>query len=205
MRYGMLIDNHRCIGCGACVVACKQTNGTTKGVYWCNVYTKETGIYPNAKINVLAAGCMHCENAPCVNACPTGASYHTEEGIVLVAADKCIGCRSCVNACPYNARHYNFADPAKKTHWEGFEMTPYEEVMSKKHPVGKTEKCTFCKPRLDEGKTPACVDTCVTKARIFGDSDDPNSQISKAIIARNAQPLYEHLGTKPSVYYVGKF
>lgn len=205
MRYGMLIDLERCVGCGACVIACKQENGTASGVYWCNVYTKEAGKYPNSKIRVFPSACMHCEDAPCVGACPTKASYRREDGIVFVDYDKCIGCRACVNACPYNARHYNYADPKKNPYWEGSGQTPFEKVKSKNHKVGKTEKCTFCAPRLEQDKEPACVQTCITKARIFGALDDPNGELVKAINAKNAQPLYPHLGTRPSVYYNGAF
>lgn len=206
MRYGMLIDLRRCIGCAACVVACKQENGTGSDIYWCNVYHKEVGQYPNSQLAVLPASCMHCADAPCVNCCPTGASYHDDKGRVLVDYDKCIGCRICITACPYNARHFNFTSQEKNPYWgDDFEMTPFEKIKSKKHEVGKAEKCVFCQDRVEEGKLPACVETCVTGARVFGDLDDPNSEISIAIREKQAKPLYEHLGTKPSVYYVGNF
>ncbi len=203
MRYGMLIDLSKCIGCAACVMACKVENGTLTGVYWCNVYTKEIGKYPRVKKRTMPSACMHCTNAPCVKACPTGASYHTEEGLVLVDYDKCIGCRVCLNACPYNARHYNFTDQRKNPYYEGMEMTPFEKVKNKNHPIGKAGKCILCKDRLNDGKKPACVQTCPTQCRIFGDLDEPNSEVSIAIRNNGAKPLYAHLGTKPSVYYIG--
>lgn len=203
MRYGMVINLNRCIGCAACVMACKVEHGTLTGVYWCNVYTKEIGKYPKVKKRTLPMACMHCADAPCVNACPTGASYRTEEGIVLVDYDKCIGCRVCLNACPYNARHYNFVSQEKNPYYTGLEMTPFEKVKSKNHPVGKAGKCILCKDRLAEGKEPSCVQACVTKARIFGDLDDPYSEVSTAIRNKGAKPLYEHFGTKPSIYYIG--
>ncbi len=101
----MLLDIERCVGCGACVMACKVENGTPHGIYWANVYFKESGAYPAAKWTPMPSGCMHCQDAPCVNVCPTGASYHDENGVVLVDSSKCLGCRACMNACPYNARH----------------------------------------------------------------------------------------------------
>lgn len=205
MKYGMLIDLDRCVGCGACVIGCKQENGTTSGIYWCNVYTKEVGQYPSSKVSFLPSACMHCDNAPCVKACPTKATYQREDGIVSINFDKCIGCRACINACPYNARHYNFVDPKKKPYYESFGQTPFEEVKSRNHKVGKTEKCTFCTDRLEQGKEPACVQTCITNARIFGDLDDPDSKLVKAINAKNARSLNPHIGTKPSVYYNGLF
>lgn len=196
MRYGMVLDLNRCIGCGACVMACKVQHGTLTGVYWCNVYTKEIGKYPQVKKRSLPMICMHCADAPCINACPTGASYRTEEGIVLVDYDKCIGCRICMSACPYYARHYNFSDQERNPYYTGFEMTPFEEVKSKNHPVGKVGKCDFCKDRLAEGKEPACVQACITKARFIGDLDDPYSEVSTLIRDKAAKPLNEHLGTK---------
>ncbi len=201
----MFIDLNRCIGCAACVMACKQQNGTASGVFWCNVYTREVGEYPTSKMSVIPMSCMHCDDAPCVNVCPTGASYKREDGIVLVDYDLCIGCRVCINACPYNARHYNYVDPKKKPYWEGFELTPFEKVKTVTHGYGKTEKCVFCYELLEQGKEPACVTTCVSNARIVGDLSDPNSELRKAIAEKNAKPLRADLGTKPSIYYAGEF
>lgn len=205
MHYGMLLDLSRCVACGGCVMACKRVNGTLGDVYWSNVYTQEVGTYPNAHLKSMPMGCMHCEEAPCVAHCPTGASYRTEDGFVLVDQDKCIGCRACVSACPYNARHLNLFDPVENPYWgDGHEQMPFEKITTAKHVKGTAEKCVFCHDRVKAGIEPACVRTCVASARMFGDLDDPNSQISKEIHRKKAEPLATELGTKPSVYYVGQ-
>jgi molybdopterin-containing oxidoreductase family iron-sulfur binding subunit len=201
----MLIDLDTCAGCNACMMACKIENGTLHGVYWCKVLVKEEGKYPNARKKVLPLSCMHCEDAPCVNACPTGASYHDENGLVQIDHDRCIGCRICINVCPYGVRNYNANEAEKKPYFEGFEMTPFEKAKAGKHPMGKVGKCVLCKDRIAEGKEPACVQTCITVCRYFGDLDDPESEISRKIKELNAKPLFEHYGTKPRIYYAGTF
>ncbi len=203
MRYGMLIEVDRCVACAGCVMACKMHNATGRGVYWCNVISKEVGTYPNAKIHVLPTGCMHCENAPCVRACPTGASHYDENGSVQVDFDKCIGCRMCMAACPYNARFFNWGKLTDNPYFEGEEPTLYEQLRESEHPVGVVEKCTRCTDLTSQGMLPACVQTCPTNARVFGDLDDPESEVSKRIVATNARPLLEEYGTRPSVYYAG--
>jgi len=206
MRYGMLFDVTRCVGCAACVMACKVEHATLQGTYWSSVFFQETGTYPNARMTAIPAGCMHCQNAPCVQSCPTGASHHSEEGVSLVDHDKCIGCRTCVNACPYNARHYNYTNIDDNRYFgQDFAPTPFELEKTGKHIRGTVEKCVMCDERVAEGKNPACVTTCIARARIFGDLDDPESEISAAIKAKNARPMAEHLSTQPNVYYAGKF
>lgn len=205
MRYGMLINLRLCIGCGACVMACKMENGTGRDTYWCNVLTKETGKYPNAKMSVMSLSCMHCQNAPCVTACPTCASHYDGSGNVQVDSSKCIGCRVCMAACPYNVRHYNYTSQKDDPYWEGQGMTPFEKEKCADHKVGAVEKCNRCTNRLADGRNVACAETCPTGSRMFGDLDDPESAISKAIKDLNARPLYEEIGTKPTVYYVGSF
>ena len=155
--------------------------------------------------------CMHCDNPPCVNVCPTGASYKRPDGIVTIDADKCVGCKYCIQACPYGARY--FIDEVKG-YFSGRGLVPFENVGYQRHQVGVVEKCTFCiqridaavkngsKPGVDREATPACVITCVGYARVFGDLDDPNSEISQQIITKNARPVRPELGTKPKVYYV---
>lgn len=207
MRYGMLIDLNTCAGCASCVMACKQANGTPKGIYWQNIKASEEGVYPNAKKRVMPSACMHCVNAPCVESCPTGASIKREDGIVWVDNEVCIGCQTCMEVCPYAARHYVGTDPSATPYWgDGFDVTPYEVTKTAAlHTAGTVGKCTFCYGKLDEGRMPACVKACITNCRSFGDLDDPESEINKAIINLGATPYKEELGTGPSVYYVNAF
>ncbi len=203
MRNGMLIDLNTCAGCAACVMACKMQNGTPAGMYWAKVLTQEEGSYPDVKKRVYPVSCQHCKNAPCVRACPTGASHYAEDGSVQVDYDKCIGCRMCMGACPYNARTFNWGSMEDNPYFEGQGLTPFEKAHASEHPVGVVEKCVLCKDRVAEGKEPACVQTCITKCRTFGDLDDPNSEISQKIRQLNAQPLMDEYGTQPSIYYAG--
>ena len=107
MAYGMLIDLKKCVGCHACAVACKEAHGTPPGITRSHVKREFEGEYPDATMHIVPMLCMHCENPPCVEACPTeGATYKREDGIVVVDKEKCIGCKSCIMACPYGARYY---------------------------------------------------------------------------------------------------
>lgn len=210
VRYAMVIDTFRCVRCHACTVACKAENYTPSGVYWHVILDREYRKYPNTTRRFLPKPCMHCENPPCVDACPTGASYKREDGIVLVDYEKCIGCKYCVAACPYDVRQYI---EKVEGYFPEVGLTSLEEQGYQRHRVNTVEKCTFCADRIDGGvkkgltpgvdweATPACVFTCPAKARIFGDLDDPNSVVSKA--ARHAQPLLPELGTNPKVLYIG--
>lgn len=198
MRYGMVIDLKRCYGCNACTVICKQRNGTPKGVFWAKVYTAEVGEYPHARREYKPAMCMHCAEAPCVSACPTGASYKREDGIVLVDQDKCIGCRYCIVACPYEARYFDFG--AEGSYFPGKGSNPYEKAQAGKRKKGTVSKCTMCIDCVEEGGQPACALTCPAKARIFGDLD--STELQKLIGERNGYQEKSHVGTNPSVYYL---
>ena len=105
-KYGMVIDLRVCIGCNACTMACKAAHGTQPGVFWAKVLEKEMGTYPKVKRLFLPVLCNHCENAPCQSACPTGATYTSPDGLVLIDYDRCMGCGACVLACPYDARTF---------------------------------------------------------------------------------------------------
>lgn len=200
-RYGMVIDLKKCLGCSACTTACKMEHGTPRAVFWTKVVQKEIGKWPNANRQYEPLACMHCKNAPCVDVCPTGATYKRADGIVVVDYDKCIGCRYCQTACPYGARTYMDKIEGYYTKF-GLGLTPYEQVMYKNHPVGVVEKCTFCSELIDKGQQPACVETCPSYARFFGDLDDPKSQVSQLIADRHGYQLLPELGTDPSVYYL---
>lgn len=196
-RLGMAIDLKKCIGCNACTIACKAENATPPGVFWARVLEKEEGKYPTAKRVILPVLCNHCEDPACLRVCPSGATTQRADGIILVDQDKCTGCKACVTACPYDARF--FLD--KITGYYGDELTPFEKVGYVKHQEGTVGKCTFCVHRVDKGLQPSCVVTCPTSCRIFGDLDDPNSEVSKQLRVKHSFQLLPELGTDPSVQY----
>lgn len=176
MRYAMVIDTLKCVGCSDCVVACQIENDVPIG--YCRDWVTETvdGSYPNISLELRSERCNHCDNSPCVRCCPTGASHIAEGGIVLVTHDECIGCGACIESCPYDARY--------------------------QHPDGHIDKCTFCHHRLAQGQLPACVSVCPTKCMYFGDLDNPNSEVSKKLKTRKYKTLAPEAGTGPQVYYL---
>lgn len=178
----MVIVGDRCIGCDACYVACKTEWDlpALKESYRTRVFeVEDTNRFGKASVKFLPVLCNHCDNAACVDVCPTGASFKREEdGIVLVEPDMCIGCKACMVACTYNARYY---DEEAKT----------------------VDKCTFCLPRVLQGLDPACVTTCVGESRVFGDLNDENSEVSKLLKdATSIKRLKEAEGANPNVYYI---
>lgn len=176
-RYAMAIDLSLCVGCAACAVACKMENEVPPGVFNLWIREREIGEYPNLVVEFRPEQCLHCENPPCVPVCPTGASYQTQDGLVLVDPKKCIACGACIAACPYDARYL--------------------------HPAGYVSKCTFCAHRLEKGKVPACVETCPTYCRAFGDLDDPESPVAKALkAAGRVDVLRPEQGTRPKLFYL---
>lgn len=202
MKYGMVIDLRRCIGCNACTIACKQQYGNPPGIFYSHVNITEVGKYPDARQVPLPVLCNHCDNPPCVDVCPTGASQKQTNGMVTIDEDKCIGCRYCMVACPYNVRQFIGSEPVGYYPEKGG-LTAYEKVAYAQHQVGTVEKCSFCATRVAAGQLPACVLTCVGQARFFGDLDDPTSQVSQLIEKFDAKPLNPEAGTKPNVYYIG--
>lgn len=201
-RYGMVFDMKRCIGCNACVVGCKQENSLPDGVFFTKTLSEEYGVYPSVNRVYIPTLCNHCEDAPCEKVCPSGATYTRDDGIVMVDSDKCIGCGSCAVACPYDQRTELKADLFKNGLFQEGELTPFEEQGYGRYTPGMVTKCDFCSGRVDAGLDPACVVTCPTDARIFGDLDDPNSKPSKLIRERGGrQPLPEK-NTRPKVYYI---
>lgn len=199
MRLGLVIDLDTCVGCNACAVACKQWNssGTSgpltdsapygkdpTGVWFNRIRNYEVGDYPVSRTVHFPMSCMHCEDAYCVDVCPTGASYkRAEDGIVLIDPAKCMGCNYCAWACPYGAR----------------ELDREEGVM---------KKCTLCVDRIydtalpEAERQPACVLTCPTHARAFGDLDDPDSEVSRLVKERGGEPLMPELGYGPVNQYL---
>ena len=198
----MAIDVRRCIGCQTCALSCKMQNGVPEGMLWNRVLTEGSdeidgaqGVYPHLSRAYLPIACQHCENAACQRVCPTGATYKDDKGRVEIDYDKCIGCRMCMAACPYNARVFNWNEPVRNP---GFK---YGDKDVPDRPKGVVEKCTLCKERTDRGQDPMCVQNCPFEARIFGDLDDPDSEVSRIIRERNAYVLLEEQGTRPQVHY----
>lgn len=205
MRYAMAIDLKRCVGCHTCSVSCKIANNLPNEIWYNRILTvggesmdTAEGTFPNNKLEFLPVNCQHCENPACVKACPVGATYkRKEDGIVIQDPDKCIGCRYCMVACPYSGvRQFNWKEPE---YYVDFPVGDTETVQNQYNTVSK---CNFCVHRLAEGKEPACMELCIGRARFFGDIDDPESDVSKAIEGRNYVHLLEEKGTKPSVFYL---
>ena len=182
VRYGMLHDETACIGCTACMDACREVNQVPEGVSRLEILrTGPIGTFPDAEYHFFRKSCQHCDNAPCVHVCPTGASHiRTEDGIVDVNPDLCVGCMYCLAACPYRVRFIN----------------PVTRV---------ADKCDFCRQtNLAQGKEPACVGSCPTKALVFGNLDDPDSALSRRLAREQTYRFKEALGTSPKMYRIAK-
>lgn len=213
-RWGMVIDLKGCVTCYSCVLACKQEHFLPPNISWNRLLVGEVGEYPDAKKVTYPVLCAHCEDAECVRVCPTGASHKRADGIVAIDADKCTGCQHCVISCPYHVRVYFEGD--SREHFPGQGLTPLEVMGTQLHPhqEGTVSKCNFCmdrvdtglalglKPGVDHDATPACCNTCMCKARHFGDLDDPESNVSRLIRERNGYRLHPEFGTSASVYYI---
>jgi tetrathionate reductase subunit B len=175
-RFGMVIDAQRCLHCAACVVACKAENAVAAGKNRNRLEEREFGAYPAVRVVMAPTQCMQCDDAPCVRVCPTGASYRHANGMVLIDSDDCIGCRYCIEACPYEARYFDDES-------------------------GTVDKCTFCVHRVTQGLDPACVATCPTGTRVFGDLDDHASDVARLLASGRTSVRLAEAGTKPKVYY----
>lgn len=197
MRYGMVIDSRKCVGCRTCHMACKQANNLPNGVWWGRLAVEEEGSFPALSRKYYPVMCQHCSDPLCVDVCPTGASYVDEEtGVVLVDQEKCIGCESCIQACPYDVRTLLSSEP------EYYSDHALGDSSAPAHLVDTTEKCNFCKDRVSKGEDPACMVLCPQKARYWGDFDDPDSEVSRLIAENDYFILMEEEGTNPSTYYL---
>jgi formate dehydrogenase gamma subunit len=178
-KYAMVIDSAACFNCGACIISCQLENGVLPGHSrnWVKANSLETPL----GMHFQPGNCMHCDDPTCVHACPTGATYKDpSDGVVKVRKDLCIGCGSCIPACPYGARH--------------------------RHPQKKiVDKCDYCEARRQAGKIPACVETCPTQARTFGNLNDPHSQVAKLLNTRKIiRVVNQETDTDPILYYVDR-
>ncbi len=176
MRYAMAVDTRRCVGCNACVIACKTENALPNGGFRDWVATEVSGAFPELHMEIRSERCNHCDEPSCVSACPTGASHVGEGGVVMVARNKCTGCKACIAACPYDARYV--------------------------HPAGFVDKCTFCLHRVKKGQQPACVETCPTRSLTFGDLADAEGAVSRLVRGRRLKVLKPESGNEPRVYFL---
>jgi len=250
-RLGMVINLERCVGCGACALACKAENNTRnrtegQGYNWADFLMKTEGVFPNAVHMVMPVLCNHCTDAPCVAVCPVTpkAVYKTPEGVTMNDNALCIGCRLCQQACPYSNFELGDESLAGETYsvisFNAFERDTQPQWSDKTSMIpggtssgaetsnaigaaipalnqyqseevkpirraGVVEKCNLCYHRISKGLQPACVEACPAKARIFGDQDDPNSEIAKVLKAEKSFRLKEEKGTRPNVHYIGKY
>ncbi len=200
-RYGMAIDINRCIGCGRCMEACKTENGVSSEPFYFRTWVERYVIKQDDSLTVQNVGleryqvaepilnesdilrsffvpklCNQCDHPPCVQVCPVGATFSTEEGVILIDAERCIGCGYCIQACPYGARYLR---PDTKT----------------------ADKCTFCYHRITKGLLPACVEVCPTQARVFGDLNSYASPLTWFKRMKMIHVLKPHLNTEPKVFY----
>lgn len=212
-RWAMVMDLRRCIGCRACTVACKAENDVSLGRFRTVIQEKTTGTFPNTKKAFLPIMCNHCEGneadgvPPCVKVCPEypgkrmtfitasgekiryrgGATYKRPDGLILIDAEACISCGKCIDACPYGVRSFN----------------PFVEA-GKAPGKPAADKCDMCQERVANGVVPSCVNTCQGRARIFGDLNDPNSEVSQLVAEHNLADnvLLPEEGTNPHVFYI---
>ena len=188
-KWGMVIDITKCNACYSCFIACKDEYWDNDyppysaaqprhGQFWIRIEKKEGGTYPHIRVSYMPIPCMQCDAAPCIKAAKNGAVYKRPDGIVIIDPKKAVGQRRIVDACPYGAIFWN------------------EE---KQLP----QKCNFCVQRLEDGEMPRCVQACPSKAMIFGDLDDPESEVSKLVGSGKAEVFHPEYNTKPRVYYIG--
>lgn len=204
VNYGITIDLDRCIGCNACVITCKVENATPEGIFFNKVLVGESGEYPNPQRNFVPVQCNHCQDAPCEEACPTGATQIEDDGRVTIDYDLCTGCKSCIEACPYDMREYLDKEKMQGSYFFG-ESNVFEEKKRENaewSEGGVVVKCDMCPERTELGLEPACVSVCMTNARQFGDLDDPDSVVNELINEKGGEQPLADWETETSVFYL---
>jgi len=185
-RYAMVIDLRRCTGCNACTASCKVAYDVPLGEWRIWVMEAEVGQFPNTKRYMLPRLCNQCDQPSCIRNCPTKATFRHPDGFVLQRYNRCIGCRTCMVACPYNARYY---------------LPEYRR--DKRNPRNVADKCDFCIVRVTRGLAPICVASCTGGAMIFGDLNDPDSEVARVVRDNKTFTLRPEQGNAPQVYYIG--
>lgn len=246
----MVIDLRKCVGCGACALACKTENNTAlrnngQTHNWADFLHETTGKFPNTGYKTQPVLCNHCSKAPCIEACPVEpkAMYKTADGITMHNDERCIGCRACQEACPYSmeevARDGGYGEysvisyneegqPTQPFYSENKTLIPgcTSSGIDTARAYGATpphrtkyndpdykdvrrsnivEKCIFCRHLIVKGKLPYCVDSCPAGARIFGDKNDPQSEVAQLLKNHKSTVLKPEAGTKPNVYYIRRY
>jgi Fe-S-cluster-containing dehydrogenase component len=176
-RYALAVDSRKCLNCKACVVACRAENQVPLGHSRNGISEERRGTWPHLLAAFEPEQCQHCDHPSCVRVCPTGASYQREDGVVLINDADCIGCRYCMIACPYDARFF-------------------------REDRGVVEKCTLCSHRIDRGGIPACVETCPSKVRVFGDLNDANGPLQQLLATREFRVRKPQTGNGPAIFYL---
>ncbi len=211
--FGYALNLSVCIGCRRCAEACHQENNHDRTSHnsYIRVFEMEQGSMDPAHGSAtydhpvpqpgkfyMPVQCHHCRNAPCTKVCPVQATWTEPDGIVVVDYNWCIGCRYCEAACPYHARRFNWKAPEVPT----ADINPDQSYLSNRiRPQGVMEKCTFCLHRTREGRLPACLEACPTGARVFGDLNDPQSELRWVLANKRIFILKEDLGTLPKFFY----
>ncbi len=229
-KLAMVIDLQRCTGCGGCIISCISENNIQAGVTWAKKESKTLGKFPNVRLEFIPTLCNHCHEAPCVRGCPTGAMHKCDGDTTAHDPNICIGCKTCKAMCPYDVISINSTETHR--YWRdnksaiagctssgqqvvdkvGGDVIPYYNKDKEKTFTGAAlrykgipEKCTFCDHRTVDGLLPFCVVSCPANARIFGDLNDPKSEVSMLVGKYDAMRLKEHLGTEPKIYYIRSF
>ncbi len=214
VEFGFAINLSACNGNRRCVQACVRENNQSRdpAIHYIRVleidlgslspdhgdlYYERESVPAKGKL-YLPVQCNHCANPPCVKACPVGATWREQDGIVVIDSSWCIGCRFCEAACPYDARRFNFAEPSIPPG----DINPDQGYLSNRlRPIGVVEKCHFCLHRTRIGRYPACLEACPTGARKFGNLLDPDSEVRRVLAEKRVYVLKEELGTLPRVFY----